>query len=144
MARSDMLILRGGIPPIRARKLLYYAMPAFKRRIMPPPEIDAHPLPATNIPAPRPKAPKRPPLANMPDEGANIITPVVDEPDTPAQSQSTDREMTDAEISGVVAIPADALQLDDIEVPRVGASEGEAMAFVEKMIGRAVGGREAA
>ncbi len=144
MARSDMLILRGGIPPIRARKLLYYAMPAFRRRIMPPPEIDAHPLPTTNIPAPRPKAPTRPPLANMPEEGANIIAPVVDDLGTPEQSPPTDREMTDAEISGVVAIPADALLLDDIEVPRVGASEGEAMAFVEKMIGRAVGGREAA
>ncbi|MFD1960561.1 hypothetical protein ACFSHP_19655 [Novosphingobium panipatense] len=52
--------------------------------------------------------------------------------------------MTDAEISGNVVIPANALVLDDIEVPKRGASEGEARAFVEQMIARATDQREPA
>lgn len=143
MSRKDMLVLRAGIPPIRAKKLFYYRMPVFKRRLMQPPEVEAHPLPVHARPAaPRP-APSGPPLANAADEREKIVAPIADNaPGEADTGQIPDREMTDAEISGNVVIPANALVLDDIEVPKRGASEGEARAFVEQMIARATDQRE--
>lgn len=145
MRRGDMLLLRGGIPPIRAKKLFYYRMAAFKRRIKPPPEIAAHPLPPhAHPPAPR-AAPPGPPIANAAGNGAASSAPVAAAAEeAPAESKALDREMTDAEIAGEIVIPADALLLDDIEVPRQGATEGEAKAFVEQMIARAIDTREPA
>lgn len=143
MARSDMLILRGGIAPIRARKLLYYKMPAFKRRIIPPPEIAAHPLSSVSTAVAQLEV--TPALANAPgSQPVNSVGPVAAEAEPEIESIQPDRDMTDAEISGGIVIPADALSLEDIEVPRVGATESEARAFVDQMIGRAVSGREAA
>lgn len=146
MSRHDMLVLRGGIPPIRAKKLYYYKMRAFTQRVQRPPEIEAHPLKPEAIPPAPVAARPGPPLANIPDmsqpvssgaETANIVAPIEDSP-------PVDREMTAEEIAGTVAIPADALMLDDIEVPRAGANEGEARDFVEQMLARAIDQREPA
>lgn len=38
---SDELVLVAGHPPVRAQKLRYFAEPAFTRRVLPPPPIDA-------------------------------------------------------------------------------------------------------
>lgn len=50
---NHALILRAGMPPVRARKLRFYSANAFRRRVMPAPIIPARPLllvkPASNI-----------------------------------------------------------------------------------------------
>lgn len=138
MSRRHMLVLRGGIPPIRAKKLTYYRMLAFIRRLQPPPAIPAHPLPPdVRPPTPRAAA-SGPPIANG-GNASNTTAPVAAAPASPPVAESPpDREMTDAEIAGEIVISPDALLLDDIELPKQGATEGEARAFVNQMVARAV------
>jgi len=51
-----LLILRAGLPPVRGRKLRYYAEPAFRRRVTPPPAVPTAPQPTIaeplDLPAP--------------------------------------------------------------------------------------------
>ena len=39
MPLEDLVVLKAGMPPIRGRKLRYYAEPAFRRRVSPPPSV---------------------------------------------------------------------------------------------------------
>ncbi|WP_332767581.1 type IV secretory system conjugative DNA transfer family protein [Phenylobacterium sp.] len=48
---KQALILRAGMPPVRARKLRYYSANAFRRRVLPPPSIPARPLGMVNPPS---------------------------------------------------------------------------------------------
>jgi type IV secretion system protein VirD4 len=47
MSKDTLLVLCGGIPPIRARKIRFYKNRDFTKRICDPPEIPAHPALAT-------------------------------------------------------------------------------------------------
>ena len=47
MPQDDMLVLRGGDPPIRGKKVVYWRERAFQARIHPPPIIPSYaPIPA--------------------------------------------------------------------------------------------------
>lgn len=39
MPETDLIVLKAGIPPVRGRKLRYFAGPAFRRRLRPPPHV---------------------------------------------------------------------------------------------------------
>lgn len=39
MPETDLIVLKAGIPPVRGRKLRYFAEPAFRRRLRPPPHV---------------------------------------------------------------------------------------------------------
>lgn len=43
MGPDQVLVLRAGLPPVRARKIRYYRSPAFKRRLLPPPAVPPRP-----------------------------------------------------------------------------------------------------
>jgi len=49
---QDLIVLKAGMPPIRGRKVRYYAEPAFRRRLAPAPTIA--PAPAARIDPPPP------------------------------------------------------------------------------------------
>ena len=67
MPQDDILVLRGGVPPIRGKKVVYWRERAFQARVLPPPII--------------------PPFAALPAE------PAAFEPDdTAAQSASDEAE----------------------------------------------------
>lgn len=109
---TDALILTGGSPPIRARKVRYFEEPAFRSRLRPPVPVarptgpgvrtawdrmSAPPLPAPKPPAPRPaKAPVRAPErrgANAQQQAFNFDTreaPEISPAQAPA-SASQDR-----------------------------------------------------
>src|SRR5690606_16931802 len=59
MRQSRLLVLRAGMPPVKARKIVYWRVRAFARRILPPPVVPAHP----DIANPQPKQPTALPAA---------------------------------------------------------------------------------
>lgn len=52
MPQDRLLVLRAGLPPVKARKVVYWRERTFARRVLPPPLVPAHP----DIANPPPKA----------------------------------------------------------------------------------------
>jgi len=88
MPADDLIVLKAGLPPVRGRKLRYYAEPAFRRRVAPPPDVAAIPMPTDDKPAdPPPASPAAGPLTleaiapGLADEGLEPLPPEGATPD---------------------------------------------------------------
>jgi type IV secretion system protein VirD4 len=142
MPKSELLLLRGGIPPVRGRKIEYFRVRRFTNRISPPPKVA--PRAITNAPArassaaSRPASPGSDPLVRA-REGK--IAALRSDPANTAMEEDIimTRPMSDPEISGEFEITDDMLVLGDLaELPAPG-DEAAAIAFVMAMSARAVG-----
>ncbi|WCT75843.1 type IV secretory system conjugative DNA transfer family protein (plasmid) [Sphingomonas naphthae] len=142
MPKSELLLLRGGIPPVRGRKIEYFRVRRFTNRISPPPKVA--PRAITNAPAHAPSAasgqasPGNDPLVRA-REGK--IAALRSDPANTAMEEDIimTRPMSDPEISGEFEITDDMLVLGDLaDLPAPG-DEAAAIAFVMAMSARAVG-----
>ena len=92
MPADALIVLKAGLPPVRGRKLRYYAEPAFRRRISPPPEVAVITMPAPDEPAqPAPPSPSADPLtleAIAPRLAAEGLEPMPPEGATPAEVEA--------------------------------------------------------
>ena len=134
LPKNELLLLRAGIPPIRGRKIAYYRMPRFTRRVVAPPVPSARPIAAMLSP-PTPASARQgagtPGLSGAPQQ------PVTSSGGT-IQEEIAMREMTDAELAGAAKITDDMLVLGDLaELPPPG-DEAAAIAFVSAMVERAL------
>src|SRR3546814_17396072 len=50
MPKTGLLLLRGGIAPVRGRKIAFSRMPRFTRRVLAPPILPSRPIPAAQPP----------------------------------------------------------------------------------------------
>lgn len=91
MPADDLIVLKAGIPPIHGRKLRYFAEPAFRRRLRPPPQI-ASAAPADDPPiddAPAASSPDPLTLdAIAPMLAAEGLEPIPPEGATPAEVET--------------------------------------------------------
>lgn len=134
MPKNELLLLRAGISPIRGRKIAYYRMPRFTRRVVTPPVLPARPIAATL------SAPAR--ASEQQGAGMPGLSGTQQQPATSSggamQEEVVMREMTDAELAGAAGITDDMLVLGDLtELPPPG-DEAAAIAFVTAMVERAV------
>lgn len=134
LPKNELLLLRAGIPPIRGRKIAYYRMPRFTRRVVAPPVLSARPI-AAMLSAPAPVSEQRgagtPGVSGAPQQPATSSGGTI-------QEEIAMREMTDAELAGASEITDDMLVLGDLaELPPPG-DEAAAIAFVSAMIERAL------
>ena len=125
MPKSKLLLLRGGVPPVRGKKIVYFRMSLFTKRVLPPPVLPVRPavsLTRSN--------------GAMADHGG--ATASAGNGSEPVEMEVTVREMTDAERLGAVRITDDMLVLGDLaELPAPGDEEA-AIRFVAAMVERAV------
>lgn len=133
MPKGELLLLRAGIPPVRGRKIAYFRMQRFTRRLIAPPKLAARP--AVTAPAAPTASPFRQ-TAQVEAGGRHgsrgTITPGARE------EEPMMREMTEAELTGAAEITDDMLVLGELaELPPPG-DEAAAMAFVSSMIERAL------
>ena len=102
---EQMIVLRAGTPPVRARKIAYYRERVFSRRISPPPTLAPRPIPA-------PVAPEAAPATSPPNARG---------------SRASDPLSLEAIASTLVVAGLEA-------PPPAGASEAEVEAWVERFI----------
>ncbi|SNS95909.1 type IV secretion system protein VirD4 [Sphingomonas laterariae] len=134
LPKSELLLLRAGIPPIRGRKIAYYRMPRFTRRVIAPPLLSARPI-AAMLSAPAPASAQH--GAGTPERSGTQPQPATSSGGA-IQEEIAMREMTDAELAGAAEITDDMLVLSDLaELPPPG-DEAAAIAFVSAMVERAL------
>jgi type IV secretion system protein VirD4 len=110
MPADRLLVLKAGLPPVRARKVVYWREKAFAARVIPPPAVLAHPGVASA------NAPQAPPTPGSPQH-------------SPQQQQSLD--MSDLTLDLVVP----ALEAAGLEpLPADSASPEQVEAWVERFI----------
>jgi type IV secretion system protein VirD4 len=137
MPKGDLLLLRGGIPPVRARKIEYYRSKRFTARISDPPKVAPRlvMLPS-NKPAP-------PPVIGA---GSEALAQAIEakraalhnSADTQREEPVMTRMLNDDELAGFAEITDDMLVLGDLaELPAPG-DEQAAIAFVMAMTANAV------
>ncbi|MFN3585803.1 type IV secretory system conjugative DNA transfer family protein [Phenylobacterium sp.] len=100
MPPEDLIVLKAGLPPIRGRKLRYYAEPAFRRRVGPPPPVAAIPMSPADAPSdPPPPSRAADPLtleAIAPMLSAEGLEPLPPEGATPAEVEAWVERFIDA------------------------------------------------
>lgn len=137
MPKGDLLLLRGGIPPVRARKIEYFRSRRFTGRISDPPKVASRPITHPTVAS----AAARMPTSAGSDVLAHAVEakraalaaqPIVDE------ESVTIRALTDDEIAGRVEITDDMLVLGELEELPTPGDEEAALAFVMAMTARAV------
>jgi type IV secretion system protein VirD4 len=134
LPKSELLLLRAGIPPIRGRKIAYYRMPRFTRRVIAPPVLPARPI-AAMLSSPTPALEQH--GAGTPGLSGTRRQPATSSGNAIPEEIAM-REMTEAELSGAAEITDDMLVLGDLaELPPPG-DEAAAIAFVTAMVERAV------
>ena len=127
MPKDQLLILRGGMPPVRGKKLVYYADRAFRARLLPPPE----PPKLSDSEAQGQKIQALAlGLASLRDEVEDIRARVVERP------------MSEAQAAGEAPLSLDAISLTlsdaDMEaLPDEGASEAEVQHWLRRYAERA-------
>ena len=134
LPKNELLLLRAGIPPIRGRKIAYYRMPRFTRRVIAPPVLPARPIAAMLSPPA--------PASGQQGSGTSGLSGTRRQPATSSggaiQEEIAMREMTEAELAGAAEITDDMLVLGDLaELPPPG-DEAAAIAFVSAMVERAL------
>ena len=127
MPKDQLLVLRGGIAPVRGRKLVYYADRAFKARLLPPPAVAK--LTDTEAHGQKIQALALG-LASLRDEVEDIRARVVERP------------MSDAQAAGEVALDTGQISLaisdaDMESLPADGASEDDVQRWLCKYARRA-------
>jgi type IV secretion system protein VirD4 len=97
MPPDNLIVLKAGLPPIRGRKLRYYAEPAFRRRVAPPPVVPPAQPAETETPPDPPPAPDPLTLeAIAPMLAAEGLEPLPPEGATPAQVEAWVERFIDA------------------------------------------------
>jgi len=141
MPKGDLLLMRGGIPPVRGRKIEYFRSKRFTSRISDPPKVAPRPIATRAAPSPAELVSgdgSADPLAQA--IRAKRTTLLKDgQASVPAeQAPPALRALTSDEFSGVADITDDMLVLGDmVELPPPG-DERAAIAFVTAMTARAV------
>lgn len=136
MPKGDLLLLRGGIPPVRARKIEYFRSRHFTSRISDPPKI-----------APRlimiPQAKQVSPPASV-GTGSDVLAQAIEAkrtalltPPPTEEAPVVTRTLTDDELSGYAEITDDMLVLGELEELPPPGDEKAAIAFVMAMTARA-------
>ncbi len=136
MPKGDLLLLRGGIPPVRARKIEYFRSKRFTDRISDPPKV-----------APRlilMREPKSNPTQAGAATGSDILAQAIEAkraalhaPPPPKQEPVVTRTLTDDELSGYAEITDDMLVLGELEALPPPGDEKAALDFVMAMTARA-------
>lgn len=131
---DELLVLRAGTPPVRARKIVYYRLRDFRRRLLPPPQIAGdRPTSASGETA----DPADGPLAEIAAEVAAIRT-AVDE----IRTVVVQRPISESEAAGEaeLSLQSISLALEDVdmdELPAAGATEAEVRDWVAGYLDRA-------
>ena len=136
MPKGELLLLRGGIPPVRARKIEYFRSRHFTSRISDPPKV-----------APRlimiPQAKQVSPSASA-SAGSDVLTQAMEAkraallaPPPTEEEPVVTRTLTDDELSGYAEITDDMLVLGELEELPPPGDEKAAIAFVMAMTARA-------
>jgi type IV secretion system protein VirD4 len=136
MPKGDLLLLRGGIPPVRARKIEYFRSRHFTSRISDPPKV-----------APRlimiPQAKQVSPPASA-GASSDVLAQAIEAkraallaPPPMEEEPVVTRTLTDDELSGYAEITDDMLVLGELEELPPPGDEKAAIAFVMAMTARA-------
>ncbi|OYY75801.1 MAG: conjugal transfer protein TraG [Sphingomonas sp. 28-62-20] len=137
MPKGELLLLRGGIPPVRARKIEYFRSRRFTSRISDPPKVAPRPI---VIPQTKPGSATATGAA-----GSDVLGQAIEAkraalltlPPTEEEPLVT-RTLTDDELSGYAEITDDMLVLGELEELPPPGDEKAALAFVMAMTARAV------
>jgi type IV secretion system protein VirD4 len=137
MPKGDLLLLRGGIPPVRARKIEYFRSRRFTSRISEPPKVAPRPV---SLPPPKPSSSRSSIAA-----GSDVLAQAIEAKRAalaalpePAEEPIVTRALTDDELSGYAEITDDMLVLGELEALPPPGDEEAALAFVMAMTARAV------
>lgn len=136
MPKGDLLLLRGGIPPVRGRKIEYFRSRRFTDRICDPPKVAPR---LVRLPTPKPVA------AAIIGAGSDVLAQAIEakraalHPSAPpAEKEPVVTRMLSAdELSGAVEITDDMLVLGELEELPAPGDEEAALAFVMAMAARA-------
>ncbi|KZC75978.1 conjugal transfer protein TraG [Sphingobium yanoikuyae] len=138
MPKGDLLLLRGGIPPVRARKIEYFRSKRFTSRISDPPKVaprlilirSAKPVLGTQAASTG---------SNVLDQAieAKRAALVANAPNAREEEPVVTRMLTDDELSGFAEITDEMLVLGDLEELPPPGDEQAALAFVMAMTARA-------
>jgi len=137
MPKGDLLLLRGGIAPVRARKIEYFRSRRFTSRVSEAPKVAARPV---TVPRSAPVSP-----AAGAASGSDVLSQAIEAKRaalldvTPTEEMlPVTRLLTDDEVSGFAEITDDMLVLGELEdLPHPG-DEKAALDFVMAMTARAV------
>jgi type IV secretion system protein VirD4 len=137
MPKGDLLLLRGGIPPIRARKIEYFRSRRFTGRISEPPKVAPRPVSI-------PQSKSTPPRSSI-GAGSDVLAQAIEAKRTalvaapePVEEPVVTRPLTEDELSGYAEITDDMLVLGELEELPPPGDEQAALAFVMAMTARAV------
>ncbi len=136
MPKGDLLLLRGGIPPVRARKIEYFRSRHFTSRISDPPKVAPRPIMI-------PQAKQASPPASA-GAGSDVLARAIEAkrtalltPPPTEEAPVVTRTLTDDELSGYAEITDDMLVLGELEELPPPGDEKAAIAFVMAMTARA-------
>ena len=99
MSPEDLIVLKTGLPPVRGRKIRYYADPALRRRVVPPPSVSQAAHPEAPPPDEAPVAAGPDPLtleAIAPILAAEQLEPLPPEGDAPEEIEAWVERYIDA------------------------------------------------
>jgi type IV secretion system protein VirD4 len=137
MPKADLLLLRGGIPPVRARKIEYFRSRRFTSRISDPPKVSPRPIMI-------PHAKQVSPAASA-SVGSDVLAEAIEAkraallaPPSMEEEPVVTRTLTDNELAGYAEITDDMLVLGELEELPPPGDEKAAIAFVMAMTTRAV------
>jgi type IV secretion system protein VirD4 len=137
MPKGELLLLRGGIPPVRARKIEYFRSRRFTSRISDPPKVAPRP-----IVIPQPKHGSATATAAA---GSDVLGQAIEAkraaliaPPEPVEEPVMTRLLTKDELDGYAEITDDMLVLGELEELPPPGDEKAALAFVMAMTARAV------
>jgi len=136
MPKGELLLLRGGIPPVRARKIEYFRSRHFTSRISDPPKVTPR-----LIMIPQAKQVSPPASAGA---GSDVLAQAIEAkraallaPPPTEEAPVVTRTLTDNELSGYAEITDDMLVLGELEELPPPGDEKAAIAFVMAMTARA-------
>lgn len=137
MPKGDLLLLRGGIAPVRARKIEYFRSRRFTSRISEAPKVAARPV---TVPRSAPVSP-----AAGAASGSDVLSQAIQAKRAALLDVAPTEEMlpvtrllTDEEVSGFAEITDDMLVLGELEDLPPPGDEKAALDFVMAMTARAV------
>ena len=136
MPKGDLLLLRGGIPPVRARKIEYFRSKRFTSRISDPPKVAPRPI---TIPQSKPASPP-----NSGGGASDVLAQAIEAKKTalltppPVEDDPVmTRMLTHDEVYGDGEITDDMLVLGELEELPPPGDEKAAIAFVMAISARA-------
>jgi type IV secretion system protein VirD4 len=127
MSRDALIVLRGGIPPVKARKIFYFANPDFTKRVQPPPTV-----PSAAAASPQP-AGAHDRLDAMAADLADLTRTVGE-----IHAWIIQRPLTEAEAAGEAELNMEAilLELDSVDLEDLppGATEKQSEEWIDRYI----------